>query len=526
MSALLLAPSTSFEWVDLRQPFSNFRFVEKRFGDFPAIRRLFSQSRVFGGKTLLIEDVPAVGSVASENEDLCERFPRYEMRGLKRLTFWARSIRSESELSHTENRHLLGYAILKHDHVSGSDTQTVRDRWHVFESVFVKYPHSHNYVPNAKTFCVRVGKDQPKLFAVQGAIYCQQNGLNKACAQVALRSLCAQHLDEDRVTYRRIHELALRAIGSNFDPAKGLNSTQIRAVLDGFSIGYDDVDYLASPKKDRAQIRKDYPYQKFLYAGMESGGGALLGFEFAGSGAKNEKHIIPFHGHTFNADTWVPHAEAAYFHVGDDTKYLPSEAWVSSFIGHDDNFGSNFCVPRLYVTREQVQYVAGLRPTGARYGGVVAEAIATDYLYSILPNLDAAANEWLQRLLYYTSKQEVTLRAVAVTLAQYVQYLRQVRDWDMNRENLRICRFLGECPVDRLWMVEISLPQLFPANQRKLGEIIFDATAAASSRIDFATFLFARVPGVFLFLNGLRERKPDFLKLRSRLASHTPLFSG
>ena len=66
-------------------------------------------------------------------------------------------------------------------------------------------------------------------------------------------------------------------------------------------------------------VRDELPYQKFLYAGIESGGGALLGFKFGGPGAKGEKHLIPFFGHTFNKDIWVSNADPAYFHVGEQT---------------------------------------------------------------------------------------------------------------------------------------------------------------------------------------------------------------
>ena len=147
---------------------------------------------------------------------------------------------------------------------------------------------------------------------MRGVLYCQQNGLNKSCAQVALRSLCAPRAPGGDISYRAINRLAGSG-GTSVEPWSGLTVPQIQAVLKGLGIDFLDVDYAAMPTAERSRL----PYQKLLYAGIESGAGALLGFRLAGAGAQQDaKHIIPFFGHTFNQDTWVPNAGAAYFHVG------------------------------------------------------------------------------------------------------------------------------------------------------------------------------------------------------------------
>jgi len=407
-----------------------------------------------------------------------------------------------------------GYAIAKRDRVP---SRTI-DRWHVFESVFVPSLHEHNYVHGIKSYEVAVGG---RRFSLAGPMYSQQNGLNKACAQVALRTLCSLHVPDVELPYERINRLAEKA-GGGFDPAKGLAAVQIRAVLEGLSIGFRDIDYT----KEEPEYRRELPYQKLLYAGIESGAGAMLGFKLAGPRAEG-RHIIPFFGHTSNQDAWVPNAEVAYFHVGEDTRYVPSEAWVSSFIGHDDNFGSDFCVPRLYVTPEQVDYVVALLPEKARYCGVVAEAIAANYLYSVLPELDVPQKPWLARLIASASRQDVVLRALALRRDQYIQHLRDVSDWDYRREKASLCNALEKHLPDILWMIEVSLPELFPSNQRKLGEIVLDAAINPSAQLDFRTFLFARFPGRFLLLEKISPSgKPSFVTVPSRIESHTPLCSG
>src|SRR6185437_3386454 len=84
------------------------------------------------------------------------------------------------------------------------------------------------------------------------------------------------------------------------------------------------------------------PYRKYIYGSVESGLPALLGFQFDMGQPEESGHIIPVLGHTFNADTWIPRAAFSYFILGQSTRYVPSESWVSTYIIHDDNWGSNY----------------------------------------------------------------------------------------------------------------------------------------------------------------------------------------
>ena len=407
---------------------------------------------------------------------------------------------------------LIGYAILKRDRIPSNKV----DRWHVFESVFLNNPHEHNCISGSKIFSLRVGDFK---FRIAGVMFCQQNNLNKACAQVGLRSLCSLHINDTELPFERINRLA-EGIQS-FNPAKGLSAQQMRGVLSGLDIKFRDVDYERTP-----EAREELPYQKFLYTGVESGAGAMLGFRLSGPGAGDSRHIIPFFGHTFSQDTWVPNAEIAYFHVGENTKYLPSDSWAGSFIGHDDNFGSNFSIPKRYVTPVQAEYVLELLNKGVNYGGAVAEAIGIDYLYSILPNISTGQNVWLDRLVAYSGAQMIVLRAVSLTKSEFLKHLRTTRDWEGHRENSSIISILQRLLPDVIWMVELSLPELFPSNLRKLGEIILDASKLPSDKRDFDAFVFARVPGKYFFLQAVTANVPKFLLAPSGITSHSQLYRG
>lgn len=498
-------------------PFSNFDFVDSDFGGVPSIRRIFSQARSYGCRTLVVEDIPATGVLEEDNGELLALFPRFRLTGLKRLSFWKTPLTSVDDVSDADPESLLGFAILKRDSVSPRHDGS----WYVFESVIVKYPHRHNCVPGAAEFSVRVGDSD---FRVPGVLYCQQNGLNKACAQVALRSLLATRNPGQDLSYGQINQWAAQG-APGFEPWRGLSVPEIGHVLSASGIGFLDIDYRSRTPEEREQLP---PYQKLVYAGIESGGGALLGFRLSGEGLTEEvRHIIPLFGHTFNQDAWVPRAEAAYFHIGENTRYLPSESWVSSFIGHDDNFASNFCVPRLYIPPGQADYVAELFPSECVYSGTLAEAVAVDYLYSVLPELAGSPLPWLRRLVAYVQGQEVVLRAISVTADEYVRHWKRLRDWEGQAEDEALCDALEPYLPERLWMVEISVPELFPANLHKVGEIVLDAVQGMSTERDFRLFVFARVPGRLLLVRELSpDGTPSFASVPSSLQSHTPLYEA
>lgn len=260
---------------------------------------------------------------------------------------------------------------------------------------------------------------------------------------------------------------------------------------------------------------------------IESGCGALLGFRMTGPSASCEKHIIPFYGHTFNKDTWVPDADCAYFDVGGGIGYIPSESWTSSFLGHDDNFGPNLCVPRLYVRSDQAEYVVELLRDGVAYSGVHAEAITLIFLYSLWPHLAKSANPWMKRLAAaaHPDVRRVVLRAVCVSKDVYLEHVREDADWDGNRETPDLVAILDRLLPKMLWVVEISLPHLFPANEHKLGEILLNPSIPFDPKtpINYALFLLSRLPGRVFVLQSAARDTPSFMEVPSACESHRAL---
>ncbi len=500
-----------------KAPFSSFSFVEKNFKGIYSLRRCFSLARALGVKTLTLEDIPAKGIIEDENKEILEFFPNYRCKGVVRLCFWKKEFKEPSDISSLSNRHLIGYAILKHDSVKSKKF----DRWHIFEAVF-KIPSTMGfYITMPKSFKITCNQ---KGFCVNGILYCQQNSLNKACAQVALRTLLSNHISQD-ISYKQINTICGITPQSGRKPSMGMGVSDIRAVLNNFKIGFKDIDYTQNER-----LRYELPYQKFLYAGIESGAGALLGFHLSGPSIQDNlppRHIIPFFGHTFNQHTWVPDSKESYFDVGGGVGYLPSDNWTDSFIGHDDNFGPNYCVPTCHVKRESVDYVVELFNSEVRYSGVHAEAVALGFVYSLVRAVDykSSNNIWIKRLLHFTRHKKIVLRAVFVSKKRYLRHLLTCKDWEGNKERYEFIEGLEDVLPSFLWIIEISLPQLFPANERKVGEVVLNPYIKPniSTDVDFDLFLLARIPCYYFFLDSLKENNPTFLLLKSNITSHMPL---
>ncbi len=510
----------SIKCISVTQPFSFFKYLEDNFGKTESIHRLFSLARSFNVKTLVIEEIPASGIIEKENNEIAEHTSDHYMKRLIRLTFWRNRFKSSKKINDCPNEDLTGYAILKND-VAPSLRM---NNWHIFESLIRKYPHKNNCVPSKLEHEIQIDK---KKFKIEGVKYYQQNGLNKLCAHVAIKTIVSLNKPELDLSYKKINKISESASGEPFTLGKGLSALQIGAVLKKIGLNLYEIDY--------TQMRKDFrlthPYQQFLYSGIESGSGALLGFRlYRTESEREQRHIIPFYGHTFNKDTWAPDADISYFQMGKSISYIPSERWTSSFLGHDDNFGQNFCIPRLYIDREMVDYVVEILNKKVAYSGVQAEAIAVFYLNALYAQFSKKSqNKWIRRLatLAKSKNKRVVLRTISIKKDAFLSQLESSYDWSNHKENPLICERLDDVLPKVLWLIEVSLPHLFPANQRKVGDIVLNAESRPDIEepTNYTIFLLARFPLSYYFISSIREEKPIFTTIPSWFTSHIPLFN-
>lgn len=495
-----------------KKPFSNFTFRDDHFPGCNPLGRILSQARRLGFKAIVMEKIPAVGFAKSDDLELKKSTPEFIKSELFRLSFLKRVLRSPVGIKRCRNDDFLGYAILK-----GNQFRSGTVQWIIFESIVTPPRHDNNYLHSKKSCSVR---SDTRLFKIRGNLYCQQNGITNVCAHVALRTIIASLTKKGDVSYREINRI-LEKVGLPHPPKEHLSTEQIKAVLENKKIGFYEIWQTQASA---------IPYQKYLYGSIEIGYPALLGFHFKDPRDQLVGHIIPVIGHTFNEDTWVPNAESSYFTIGKDTRYVPSEAWVSTYICHDDNFGSNYCIPRLYVGQGQKiegVYALGTLPRACKCDPIEAEAVAVDYLYSIVPTMRAVGNQWVNRLKEAVGRSWVVLRPVLISGEAYVQHLKKIKGWGQKDEKVDrgMISILSQHLHNDFWVVEVSFPELFPANRRKLGEIVLRSDIKPSPQRDYSSFILARLPGSFLFMQKTAEGVVSFVEIPSGINTHSDIVS-
>ena len=73
-------------------------------------------------------------------------------------------------------------------------------------------------------------------------------------------------------------------------------------------------------------------------------------------------------------------------------------------------------------------------------------------------------------------------------------------------------------------MIELSVPELFAANKRKLGEVLLWAEAKVGPKRDLNSFFLARLPGYFSLYRGGPASKPEYDFVPSGAEGHVELF--
>jgi hypothetical protein len=214
------------------------------------------------------------------------------------------------------------------------------------------------------------------------------------------------------------------------------------------------------------------------------------------------------------------------------------------YIGHDDNLGSNYCIPRHYLhvqrwcehagaggkqapckkEQQRVAAVVSTFPKDVLVDPIQAEVIGYDYLCAILQNQPALKQgAWIQRFVTCAKLKRLVMRPILVKGADYLRHLQTMVDWDGSafppNYVAALRRFLGD---KWLWLVELSIPELFPANRRKLAEVLLRADLEPGKTRDFGSFVVARLPGhVALLLDAQKQEFSFFPASRCRTARGT-----
>jgi hypothetical protein len=171
-----------------------------------------------------------------------------------------------------------------------------------------------------------------------------------------------------------------------------------------------------------------------------------------------------------------------------------------------------------------VAHVISTMPKKVQLDPVRAEAIGVDYLFTILPQLPTPKSPWAKRLKLYAGNNLLVLRPFLLSPSGYTTHLAKVQDWDRNPISPAMLAILKtRLPDEYLWMVELSVPELFSANLRKVGEVLIRAEARLSIQRDLSSFVLTRLPGYFALLSGGSATNPQYRFIPSGAEGHVEL---
>lgn len=498
------------------------------------LHRLATLARKQGAKVVVLEDASGDASVAAELDCVDGRFGgggEAEAIGLAFLS----ELPTDKDVGTVREEALIGACTLVNYRPPGESDFKLT--W-IHEAVFAK-PKSpggktllNNFVNTEGSFEVTVGG---RTFPVEGICYAQQNGHTAVCAHATIRMVERTLFPERPAS----PTAKINALLGGPAPQEGLLSDEIARALEELTgCQVADIDCDERPPSE---------YVSILTAAADSGEIALLIFVTGadmevrrgtgspkpepeadtttgtdgaiasgeakpgpsrGGESERQLHVVMVFGYTRNSDEWHPLAIPEYS-VLPRSKYLPASMWVDHFIIHDDNFGPYLTLDTRALERDPTvpaEKILIVRRHPTTISADMAEAAASIWL-SRLPDVlkEDPALPWLNMATRY--KGAFVLRPVLLSRDEYVAHLNGIEGHDGSRLEPKLTDELAGLP-EVVWMVEVSLPDLFTGNRSKLGEVVIDANVPNDRPLDATVVVSARFPGRLVIAERVAATDP------------------
>lgn len=358
---------------------------------------------------------------------------------------------------------------------------------------------SKAFIHSKPTFLTRVlGRE----FAVPGSFFAQQQSVIACCAHaaamVALKNVYTDLNLPCSVNYEdmnRLLEIDHDKLGRL--ASDGLSPREIACILE--ELGHLDTVVIQSPEAHPDLLVTS------AYQAVESGFPAVICFQ-----GLERSHAMTVVGHTFEPGLW-PGARAGAYFRDRLLPYLPSHAWVEGLVVQDDNFGPYCFLPRRTLLRRNPSVIIPRFPW-AHEGhpellqinahrllterfiqrGDSRRTLLQDILASEAAPRDRQANPWFFEVLEHVAKGTYVLRAMPCTMSRYADFLKEHPEILGDRWEL-IHGIMAKAEKEPFWLVEISIPELYQWNSRRLGEMLLHGDAGAPGEGE-ATVV--RLPGV------------------------------
>ena len=259
-------------------------------------------------------------------------------------------------------------------------------------------------------------------------------------------------------------------------PTPGLRAIDISTVLEG-AMEYSPLVYVYS--KDN---KPPFALERMLYHYLESKIPVQLLVPTEGGG-----HSLTVIGHSFDPDVWWALARESYYRDRPLEELCHcSTNWIEHFIVQDDNFGPYLTVPKSYIRLCESSgrsAIAVPLPPDVNIEGPTAELIATCCIakeinvQNMLAAHDNGQISWNTWKLFgvmwsHFLRRDLVLRTFLVDSNEYNNsYVPPHLKPYYNPLRL----------YNKIWLTEISIPELFSQTRKRVGEILIDPTAPPPS---------------------------------------------
>lgn len=403
---------------------------------------------------------------------------------------------------------LIGYCMVHQDLLRRNGEQIRRS--YVVEAVLSPSLADLYQVINGQVeFATKINSiDAP--VSMSGFYFCQQNSITNCCAHAAL-----QMAIKSRYPGINADEITNSVFGSYDDTSgsRGLLLSEMRKAVHVYSKNELDTFSVDSHSMEVAE------FLSIVYVAIESRLPVLLFFDVPQThGDSSSGHVVALVGHTFTPNHWGAYG-GVYFLDG-CSGYTPSSYLAASFIINDDNIGPIYNIPLASVSayieysRHKAHFehaMNALRFNSPKFQSMKAvvawpkqNASLSGLPLSSIFNLGAIIlQEFIDEYCMHMPRdrgefniyfydffrlsrpgvgkcaERIILRPFFCSKDDYFNddmadlYDRNFVKDDTGEQGTLLDYLYHRLP-DRIWVIELSIPELFWINQKKVGEIVLD----------------------------------------------------
>lgn len=464
--------------------------LTKKFGSDPPLKRIFQTVLSQDCKTILQENDHEDKEWTSEHRTFYKKlFKKYSDKTTRLHFFTSKLYKKDLTNLGKYQETYLGFCVLRpleSQRVVNAVIKPIEDK---------NYPKRW-FLLCKQVFPVEINTDKgdPQHLEVDGFAFIQQDGQLGSCSHVALAMADRYLIKEEKPERKnKPHEPFLvgdivKSVSSVSEiqrliPTGGLRPMQISEALK--KMGYYPLVYEYGQDKERP-----IPPERVIYHYLESKIPIIVGIPTASG-----KHALTVIGHSFEPDLWWALAEKPYYNSRPSgVDHHCSTTWLQNFIVHDDNFGPYLTIPKEFiwgVARHTLVIMVPL-PPNVNITGEEAESLAYGLLLASATgvaneetNITQQDGEYFNIFYEHLKNEDLVLRTWLLPSEQFKkQYVSPaVADY---YKNLKMPK--------KIWLTEVSIPELFCQARLRLGEVIIDPTAAKTR----TCFLAIHLPGYMI----------------------------